>query len=125
MGGTFMRFGGAKRHGDRPVLRKPPLHTRFVIVFARMRLAAGLVLIGVLAAQDLPRAIRALDAGKLDEAIASLVELSHRDPDDPDVNYYLGLAYFRAERPRDARPYLEHAASLAPGRPQAWKALGL
>src|SRR5690242_9849102 len=90
-----------------------------------MRLAAGLGLIGLLAAQDLPRAILALDGGRFNEAIESLAEMLHRTPDDPDVNYYLGLAYFRAERPREARPYLEHAAALAPVNPRTWKALGL
>jgi Flp pilus assembly protein TadD len=97
----------------------------FVVLFARMRLAAGLGLVGLLAAQDLPRAILALDGGKFDEAIAALVPLVRRTPDDADANYYLGLAYFRAERPRDARPYLEHAAALLPAKPQVWKALGL
>jgi Flp pilus assembly protein TadD len=90
-----------------------------------MRLAAGLGLIGLLAAQDLPRAITALDGGRFDEAITALQEVLRRTPDDPDANYYLGIAYFRSERPRDARPYLERAAALSPAKPQIWKALGL
>jgi Flp pilus assembly protein TadD len=90
-----------------------------------MRLAAVLGLIGLLAAQDLPRAIQALDGGKFDEAVAALGELLRRTPDDADANYYMGLAYFRAERPRDARPYLERAAALSPAKPRVWKALGL
>lgn len=92
---------------------------------ALMRLAAGIGLIGLLAAQDLPRAVRALDGGRFDEAITSLAEMLRSAPDDPDVNYYLGLAYFRAKRPREAQPYLERATSFRPERPQAWKALGL
>jgi tetratricopeptide (TPR) repeat protein len=67
----------------------------------------------------------ALDGGRFDEAITALREVLRRTPDDPDANYYIGLAYFRAERPRDARPYLERAAALSPTRPQVWKALGL
>jgi Flp pilus assembly protein TadD len=90
-----------------------------------MRLAVGLGIIGLLAAQDLPRAVAALDSGRFDEAITTLRELLRRTPDDPDANYYVGLAYFRSERPRDARPYLERAAALSPTRAQAWKALGL
>jgi tetratricopeptide (TPR) repeat protein len=90
-----------------------------------MRIAACFGLIGLLAAQDLPRAIVALDGGRFDEAITTLRDLLGRTPNDPDANYYMGLAYFRAERPRDARPYLERAAALSPTRPQAWKALGL
>src|SRR5215475_2472435 len=90
-----------------------------------MRLAAALGFIGLLAAQDLPRAIQALDGGKFDEAIAALSDVLRRTPDDPDANYYMGLAYFRAERPRDARPYLERAAALSPAKSDTWKALGL
>jgi Flp pilus assembly protein TadD len=90
-----------------------------------MRLAAGLGLIGLLAAQDLPRAIAALDAGRFDEAVAMLSELVRCSPEDADANYHLGLAYFRSERPREARPYLERATQLSARSPQAWKALGL
>ncbi|HEY1341922.1 MAG TPA: tetratricopeptide repeat protein [Bryobacteraceae bacterium] len=90
-----------------------------------MRLAAGLGLIGLLAAQDLPRAAAALEAGKFDEAVATLSDLLRRAPDDPEANYYMGLAYFRAERPREARPYLERATQLSPARAEAWQALGL
>jgi tetratricopeptide (TPR) repeat protein len=90
-----------------------------------MRLAAGLGLIGFLAAQDLPRALSALDAGRFDEAVVMLSDLVRRSPQDPDSNYYLGLAYFRSDRPREARPYLERATQLAPARAPAWKALGL
>jgi tetratricopeptide (TPR) repeat protein len=84
-----------------------------------MRLAAGLGLIGLLAAQDLPRAAAALEAGKFDEAVATLSDLLRRAPDDPEANYYMGLAYFRAERPREARPYLERATQLSPARAEA------
>ena len=96
-----------------------------MIRFAHMRLAAGFGLIGLLAAQDLPHAIQAFNSGKFDEAIAAFSDLLRRTPDDPDANYYMGLAYFRAERPRDARPYLERATALSPAKPEVWKALGL
>ena len=35
------------------------------------------------------------------------------------------MTYFREGRPRDARPFLEHATRLSPSKPSAWKALGL
>ena len=93
--------------------------------FARMRLAAWIGLAGLLAAQDLPTAVSALENGRFEDAARMLSEILSRKPDDPDANYYLGMTYFREGRPRDARSFLERATRLSPSKSSAWKALGL
>ena len=90
-----------------------------------MRLAAWIGLTGLLAAQDLPTAVSALENGRFEDAARALSEILSRKPDDPDANYYLGITYFREGRPRDARPFLQRATRLSPSKPPAWKALGL
>jgi len=90
-----------------------------------MRLAAWIGLTSLLAAQDLPTAVSALENGRFEDAARALSEILSRTPDDPDANYYLGITYFREGRPRDARPLLERATRLSPSKPSAWKALGL
>ena len=77
------------------------------------------------AAQDLSTALAALEAGRLDEAAGALAEIVRQKPEDPDANYYLGLARFRQQRPGEAVPFLEHATRLSPSNPAAWKVLGL
>jgi Flp pilus assembly protein TadD len=77
------------------------------------------------AAQDLSTALAALNAGRLEEAAGSLAAILRDKPDDPDANYYLGLARFRQQRPLEAAPFLERATRLAPSNPEPWKLLGL
>src|SRR5690348_11463762 len=57
------------------------------------------------AAQDLSTALAALNAGRLEEAAGSLAAILRDKPDDPDANYYLGLARFRQQRPLEAAPF--------------------
>ena len=83
------------------------------------------VLMRLLAAQDLPTAVSALENGRYEDAVKALSEILGRTPDDPDANYYLGMAYFREGRPQDARQFLERATQLSPSKPSPWKALGL
>src|SRR4051794_973597 len=90
-----------------------------------MCLAAAIGVFCLLAAQDVPSAVAALDSGRYADAAAALSEILRRAPDDPDANYYLGLTYFRDGRPKEARPLLERATRLAPSNFAAWKALGL
>src|SRR4051812_40350079 len=90
-----------------------------------MAIVAGIWLVSLLAAQDLPTAISAFESGKFDDAVRGLSEILRRTPDDPDANYYLGITYFREGRPNEARPFLERATRLSPSKPQAWKVLGL
>jgi Flp pilus assembly protein TadD len=75
--------------------------------------------------QDLATAIAALEGGRLEEAAGALSEIVQQRPNDPDANYYLGLARFRQTRPKEAIPPLERATRLAPASPAAWKLLGL
>ena len=96
-----------------------------MLFFGRMRAAVAFFLVSWIVAQELPRAISALEAGRFEEAANTLTEVLRRTPDDPDANYYLGLTYFRSDRPREARPYLEKAALLSTAKPAPWKALGL
>jgi Flp pilus assembly protein TadD len=79
----------------------------------------------LMASQDLATAIAALEAGRLEEAAGALAEIVRQKPDDADANYYLGLARFRQERPREAIPPLERATRLSPSKPASWKLLGL
>ena len=78
-----------------------------------------------MASQDLATAVAALEAGRLDEAAGALAEIVRRKPDDPDANYYLGLARFRQSRPQEAISSLEQATRLSPSKPAAWKLSGL
>jgi Flp pilus assembly protein TadD len=78
-----------------------------------------------MASQDLATAIAALEAGRLDEAAGALAEIVRQRPDDPDANYYLGLARFRQSRPQEAIAPLERATRLSPSKPASWKLLGL
>src|ERR1044071_5460896 len=89
--------------------------------------SAGLIwLFACLAASyDLGTAIAALESGRLDEAAGALAEIVRHTPEDPDANYYLGLARFRQARPKEAIPPLEQATRLSPSKPAAWKLLGL
>ena len=75
----------------------------FAFSLARMAFVAGIPVIGLMAAQDLATAISAFDKGKYEDAARALSDILHRTPDDPDANYYLGMTYFRAGRPKDAR----------------------
>src|SRR5205814_2048002 len=100
----------------------PPFSVRVIV---RMALAAWIALFSVLAAQDVPAAISALENGNFAEAARALSEILLRTPDDPDANYYLGITYFREGRPKEARPFLERATRLSPSKAPAWKALGL
>src|SRR5436305_10636696 len=90
-----------------------------------MPLAATICLLYLVAAQDLPSAISALENGKLEDAARALTDILKRTPDDPEANYYLGITCFREGRPKEARPYLEKASRLSPSNDSAWKALGL
>jgi Flp pilus assembly protein TadD len=90
-----------------------------------MALAPWICLLYLFATQDLPTAISSLENGKLEDAARTLSEILQRTPDDPEANYYLGIAYFREGRPKEARPYLEKATRLSPSHASAWKALGL
>jgi Flp pilus assembly protein TadD len=89
-----------------------------------MTAATWVCLAGFLAAQGLDRAVSALQAGRIDEAIHALSEIVRQTPDDPDANFYLGIAYQRKGRIKDARPVLERAVQLAPANAAFWKALG-
>jgi Flp pilus assembly protein TadD len=95
-----------------------------------MALAACLWVMSLAAAQDLPTqtpptAISAFENGKFEDAVTALSDILRRTPDDPDANYYLGMAYFREGRPKEARPFLERATQLSPSKPSPWKGLGL
>ncbi len=57
--------------------------------------------------------------------IPALTARVRQSPEDPNANYSLGLAYFRQQRLREARPFLDRAAALSPAEPDVWKALGL
>ena len=59
------------------------------------------------------------------EDIPALAARVRQSPEDSNANYSLGLAYFRQQHLREARPFLERAAALSPKAPEVWKALGL
>jgi Flp pilus assembly protein TadD len=90
-----------------------------------MTAATWVCLAGFLAAEGLDRAVSALEAGRIEEAIHTLSEIVRQTPDDPDANYYLGIAYQRSGRIQDARPVLERAVRLSPASAAFWKALGM
>jgi uncharacterized protein HemY len=54
-----------------------------------------------------------------------LIERLQKSPDDPKLNYDLGLAYFQQKRLGEARPFLEKAAALTPESHDVWMALSL
>ena len=89
-----------------------------------MTAATWACLLSLLAAQSLDKAVSALESGRFEEAIQTLSEILRHAPDDPDANYYLGLAHYRQGRNQEARPLLERAAHLAPSNASVWKALG-
>jgi Flp pilus assembly protein TadD len=89
-----------------------------------MTAATWAFVVGLLAAQSLDKAVSALEDGRLEEAIQTLSEILSHAPDDPDANYYLGLAHYRQGHTQEARPLLERAARLAPSNASVWKALG-
>jgi Flp pilus assembly protein TadD len=100
---------------------------RFSICTRAMVVVAGSICLrGVLAsAQDLSKAVAALDSGRLEEAAGALAAIVREKPDDADANYYLALARFRQGRGREALPYLERATRLSPANPAPWKLSGL
>ncbi len=75
-------------------------------------LAVGLLI--ALLARDLPDAVAALEAGRLDEAVAVLGEVLKQKPLDPEANFYLGLAHLRRGRYDEAREPLENALRVSP-----------
>jgi Flp pilus assembly protein TadD len=56
---------------------------------------------------------------------AALAERLRKSPEDPKLNYDLGLAYFLQKRLGEARPLLEKAAALTPKSQDVWMALSL
>jgi len=90
-----------------------------LVIFALM--AVG----GWLQAQTLADGIRAIEAGRLDEAERILSAVVRQHSDSFEANFYLGLVHFRADRSEAARPLLERATSLSPASAEAWKLLGL
>jgi Flp pilus assembly protein TadD len=89
-----------------------------------MTAATWACLAGFLAAPGLDHAVSFLEAGRIEKAIQTLSEIVRHAPDDPDANYYLGLAYHRQGQIGKARPILERAVRLAPANAEFWKALG-
>ena len=79
----------------------------------------------VFGAQPLPEAIADLQAGRLDQAERKLTWLLRDTPDSVEANFYLSLVKFQSARLAEARPSLEKAVRLAPGRAGARKALGI
>jgi len=63
--------------------------------------------------------------GDLPRAQAQFQELLKWEPNVPDLNYFLGETVLRAQKPRDAIPYLERAIKADPGMLPAHKSLGL
>jgi len=53
-------------------------------------------------------------ARKSDEARAAFTALAQSEPQNGEVQYYLGLLAFRADDPKAAAEFLEHAVKLAP-----------
>jgi tetratricopeptide (TPR) repeat protein len=88
-------------------------------------LLALLVCVASLQAQSLGDGIRALDAGRLDDAERIFSTVVHAQPNHADANFYLGLTHLRAGHASAALPPLERAVSLAPGNAKAWKTLGV
>ena len=89
-----------------------------------MTAATWACLVSLLTAQSLDKAVSALENGRFEEAIQTLSEILSHAPDDPDANYYLGLAHYRQGHNQEARSLLERAAHLAPSNASVWKALG-
>jgi Flp pilus assembly protein TadD len=69
------------------------------------------------AAADLPTALAALEAGRIEEAAGILRELVRERPGDPQANYYLGVAHLRAGRLAESSRFFGKACELAPKDP--------
>jgi protein O-GlcNAc transferase len=76
-------------------------------------------------AQTIEDGIAMVEADRFEDAVRILASVVERNPESFEGNFYLGLAHFRAGRPKPARPLLERATGIAPANPQAWKMLGL
>jgi tetratricopeptide (TPR) repeat protein len=63
--------------------------------------------------------------GHLDEAIKIYQEIWPTHPDDPAINYNLGLAYYLTGKYSDADRYLSRAVEIDASRPDAFFYLGL
>jgi tetratricopeptide (TPR) repeat protein len=83
------------------------------------------MLLLLLAAFQIERAIEDLKAGRLAEAVQALERIAAAEPASADAQFYLGIAHYRAGRPERAVPALSRATELTPKRATAWKALGL
>ena len=64
-------------------------------------------------------------SGSLDEAQTLFQELLRQDPASPSLNYFLGDVMRNAQKPRDAIPYLQKAATAQPNYLPAQSSLGL
>src|SRR5690242_10715520 len=53
-------------------------------------------------------------AGNVPGATAAFEQLSQKAPNNPDVLSWLGFLYLQQNRPADAVPVLEHAATVRP-----------
>ena len=78
-----------------------------------------------LRAQSLGEGIRALDAGRLDEAEHFFAGKVSNHPDSGDAYFYLGVTRFRAGDSSAALVLLERAVSLTPSNWRAWKTIGI
>jgi tetratricopeptide (TPR) repeat protein len=61
---------------------------------------------------EVRKASKAIEDGRIDEAIRILEPLMNEDNPDPDSLVYLGIAYVQAERPEDALDVLNRAEEL-------------
>jgi len=62
--------------------------------------------------------------GRPEASFAAYAAAATADPANADANYNYGLALDREKRWREAVPYLERAARLAPDNPLPWRELG-
>jgi Flp pilus assembly protein TadD len=78
-----------------------------------------------LRAQSLGEGIRALDAGRLEEAEHFFAGEVSNHPDSGGAHFYLGVTRFRAGDSSAALVLLERAVSLTPSNWRAWKTIGI
>ena len=73
---------------------------------------------------DLAVSMRLVREGRWDYAVCLLQRAAVADPQDAEVQAWLGESYSRLGRPNDAYVHLRAAVELAPDLPQAWLLLG-
>jgi tetratricopeptide (TPR) repeat protein len=108
-----------------------PGATSEVIIFLRpadqelvFRRPAGQFVLAPKAAKEIQRALKDLQAGKVQSAQKHTQKAIDLAPGNPYAQYVMGMTYLLSRQFTQAKPYLEKSVSIDPREPQSLRALG-